>query len=86
MFGRKKFSPASVQRLIGLISLPCRNNLFVTHIYELRKFNDRSFAAETALGEAPDERVVSHADQLGDLIRIHLERIHETQFAHAAVQ
>jgi len=86
MFGRKKSSPSPVQRLIGLISLPCRNNLFVTRIYELRKFNERSFAAETALGEAPDERVVSHADQLGDLIRIHLDRIYETQFAHAAVQ
>ena len=83
MFGRKKFSPSPVQRLIGLISLPCRNNLFVTRIYELREFNDRSFAAETALGEAPDDRVVSHADQLGDLIRIHLDRIYETQFARA---
>lgn len=86
MFGRKKFPAPSVQRLIGLISLPCRNNLFVTRIYELRKFNDRSFAAETALGEASDERVVSHADQLGDLLRIHHDRIFEKHFAHAAAQ
>ncbi|MCG3120766.1 MAG: hypothetical protein ALAOOOJD_03606 [bacterium] len=86
MFGYKKLSPSPVQRLIGLISLPCRNNLFVTRIYELREFNTRSFAAETALGEEPDDRVVSHADQLGDLIRIHLDRIYDTQFAHAAAQ
>lgn len=86
MFGRKKFSPSPVQRLIGLISLPCRNQLFVTRIYELRKLNARSFTAETALDEAPEERVVSHADQLSDLIRIHLDRIYETQFAHATAQ
>jgi len=83
MFGRKKFSSSPVQRLIGMISLPCRNNLFVTRIYELRAFNARSFAAETTLGEEP---VVSHADQLGDLIRIHLDRIYETQFARTAIQ
>jgi hypothetical protein len=85
MFGRKKFSSSPAQRLIGLISLPCRNNLFVTRIYELREFNDRSFAAETALGEEPDGRIVSHADQLGDLIRVHLDRIYEMQLAHATV-
>lgn len=83
MFDHKKSPPSPVQRLIGLISLPCRNHLFVTRIYELREFNARTFAAETALGEEPDDRVVSHADQLGDLIHIHLDRIYDMQFAHA---
>jgi hypothetical protein len=86
MFGRKKISSAPAQRLIGLISLPYRNNLFVTRIYELKKFNDRSFAAETAIGEEPDGRIVSHADQLGDLIRVHLDRIQDAQLAHAALR
>jgi hypothetical protein len=86
MFGRQKFFASSSQRLLGLISLPCRNNLFVTRIYELRKFNDRSFAAETSLGEEPEGHVVSHADQLGELIRVHLDRIYDTQLAHMLPQ
>jgi hypothetical protein len=82
MFGRKKFSSQPVQRLIGLISLPYRNNLFVTRIYELREFNDRCFAAETAIGDEPEERIISHADQIGDLIRVHLNRIKDAHLAH----
>jgi len=85
MFGRRKFSSAPAQRLIGLISLPCRNNLFVTRIYELREFNDRSFAAETSIGEEPNGRIVSHADQIGELIRVHLNRIQDAQLAHATL-
>jgi hypothetical protein len=86
MFGNKKFSSQPVRRLIGLISLPYRNNLFVTRIYELREFNDRSFTAETAVGEEPEGRIVSHADQLGELIRVHLTRIQDAQLVHAISQ
>ena len=85
MFGRKKFSSSSAQRLIGLISLPYRNNLFVTRIYELREYSDRTFAAETSIDEAPDGRIVSYADQLGDLIRVHLARIQDAELAHATL-
>ena len=80
MFGHKQnYSP----RLIGLISLPGRNSSFATRIYEQCQFNDRSFTAETSIGEEPDGRIVSHADQLGELMRVHLDRIYETQLAHA---
>jgi hypothetical protein len=83
MFAHKKNSSPPAQRLIGLISLPCRNHLFATRIYELREYNDRSFAAETSIGEEPDGRIVSRADQIGELIRVHLSRIQDAQLARA---
>jgi hypothetical protein len=86
MFNRKKMASPPAQRLIGLISLPYRNHLFATRIYELREFNDRSFAAETAIGEEPDGRIVSHADQLAELIKVHLSRIQDAQLTRAALQ
>jgi len=85
MFGRKKFSSSSAQRLIGLISLPYRNNLFVTRIYELHDYSDRSFAAETAIEKVPGGRIVSHADQLGELLKVHLSRIQDAELAHATL-
>jgi hypothetical protein len=86
MFNRKKTASTPAQRLIGLISLPYRNHLFATRIYELREFNDRSFAAETSIDEEQDGRIVSHADQIGELIRVHLSRLQDAQLTRATLQ
>jgi hypothetical protein len=81
MFGRIKVIAPVARRLIGLIALPCRETSFLTYVYELTKFDRRVFAAETEVGEAPDERVISYADQIEELMQIHLCHIQEVQIA-----
>ncbi|MGH7598903.1 MAG: hypothetical protein ACREOI_21315 [bacterium] len=72
MFGRIRVTDPAARRLIGSIAVPCREASFLTHFYELRKFDHRAFAAETEVGEAPDEKVISYADQIDELMKIHL--------------
>lgn len=61
--------------------MPCREVSFLTHIYELRKFDHLAFAAETEIGEAPDKKVISYADQIDELMKIHLCHVQETRAA-----
>jgi hypothetical protein len=79
MFGRIRVTVPAARRLIGSIAVPCREASFLTYVYELRKFDHRAFAAETEVGEAPDEKVISYADQIDELMKIHLCHIQEAR-------
>jgi hypothetical protein len=81
MFGRIRVTVPAARRLIGSIAMPCRGASFLTHFYELRKFDHRAFAAETEVGEAPDEKVISYADQIDELMKIHLRHIQQARLA-----
>jgi hypothetical protein len=81
MFGRIRVTVPAARRLIGSIAVPCREASFLTHIYELRKFDHRAFAAETEVGEAPEGKIISYADQIDELMKIHLCHIQEARSA-----
>ncbi len=81
MFGRVRVTDPAARQLIGSIALPCREVSFLTHVYELRKFDRRAFAAETEVGEALDGKVISYADQIEELMKIHLCHIQEARLA-----
>jgi hypothetical protein len=65
----------TARRLIGLVSLPCGDIYFLTRIYEHKQEEGRTCFAETSIGSAPDDRVVSRASQLDELIKTHLPKI-----------